>query len=73
MKKSRISLKKSYQEYINKQKLERVIRDQNDQGDLLGQSSRSARDMGMKNTEAKSSSDNIKLNRMERFYYTNKI
>ena len=44
--------KRCYQDYTNKQKLERITKKQNGEGDLLRRSSRSAGNMGKKNMDA---------------------
>ena len=47
--------KRYYQDYTNKQKLERMTKKQNEEGDLLRQSSRIAGKIGKKNMDVRSS------------------
>ena len=47
--------KSCYQDYTNKQKLERITKKQNEEGDLRRRSSRSAGNMGKKNMDVRSS------------------
>ena len=47
--------KRCYQDYTNKQKIERITKKQNEEGDLRRRSSRSARNMGTKNMDVRSS------------------
>ena len=47
--------KRYYQDYTNKQKLERMTKKQNEEGDLLRRSSRIAGKMGKKNMDVRSS------------------
>ena len=57
--------KMCYQKNTNEQGLKRITKRQNEEGDLLRRSSRSAGNMGKKYRDVTASSDSIKLNEME--------
>lgn len=58
--------KKSFQEYTNKQKLDRIFKRQNQVDDFLRQSLGSAGNMNKKILNVKDSTDSIRMNGMER-------